>query len=154
MANETLIDLERVWARVDRRGADECWLFTGAQANGYGRVGGRTVNAYAHRVVLTHTRGPEPFERADARHLCGNKLCCNPSHLLWGDRAANEADKLAHGRSNRGERQGQSKLTREDVLAIRSRAAAGEAQHALARAFGIHQSTVSQIVSRKRWAWL
>lgn len=155
MANESSIPLERVMSRADVRGPDECWpLRLATTRNGYVLVSnGARTRAYAHRVVLTHTQGVAP-ERADGRHLCGSKTCVNPAHLAWGSRAQNEADKIAMGRSNRGERQGQSKLTSEQVLAIRERCGLGESQSSIARAFGLHQATVSQIVNRKRWAWL
>lgn len=146
MANEHQVQLDRVLSRV-RKLASGCWEFAGGTCNGYGWVSGK----YAHRVVLVHTQGDR--QNADARHLCGNKLCCHPDHLAWGTRAENEADKIGHGRSNRGERQGRAKLTAAHVRDIRARVVA-ETQTELAREYGIDPSTVSQIVNRKRWAWL
>ena len=44
------------------------------------------------------------------RHLCNNKRCCNPSHLLEGTYSENSLDA----------RECHSKLTKADILEIRS----------------------------------
>lgn len=149
MTNEMKIPLARALACVERRGPDECWPSTNRPAkNGY-----VLARAYLHRVILTHTHVLLP-QRCRPSMRDGAGPCGNPAHLAWGTRADNEADKVMHGRSSRGERQWQSKLTTRDVLEIRARCAAGETQSAIARAFGLNQGTVSQIANRKRWAWL
>lgn len=149
--------IDRLWAKVQIGEPDECWPFTGCiDPHGYGRIGiggrgGGTANA--HRVVAEFYYG-SPKEGDQARHLCGNRECCNPSHLAWGDQSANEADKLLHGRSNRGERHGMGKLKLEQVLAIRRRAMEGESQRALGREFAVAQQTISEIVTGRTWAWV
>lgn len=74
---------ERFWKNVDKRGPDECWLWTGA-VNGYGVAifyAGRTgpVSAMKYTWWATHpTEFPEEFK---LEHTCGTKLCCNPAHI-------------------------------------------------------------------------
>lgn len=148
--------LRRLWAKIEVRGADECWPFTGYLLKGYGRIGlGRRDEgvAYAHRLVAEIAHG-EGAPGAEARHLCGNAVCCNPAHLAWGDQSANESDKVAHGTSNRGARHGMAKLRPEDVIEIRARLAAGQSQKVVSGAFGITQQTVSDIARRHTWAHL
>ena len=53
---------------------------------------------YVHRVALFIKQGYLTKGRV-TRHLCGNKLCCNPDHLLEGTQAENVAD---HRRALRG----------------------------------------------------
>jgi len=145
---------ERLWARVDQRKADECWLWTGAKtAHGYGyfRFDGRL--RHSHLLVAEEVYGSRP-EEMETRHLCGVKLCCNPAHLAWGTRSDNERDKIRHGRSNRGSRQGQAKLVDEQVRAIRRGRVAGETNESLAREFGVSGQTVCDIIKRRTWAWL
>lgn len=45
-----------------------------------------------------------------------------------------------------------SKLTEDEVRAIRRRAAAGETQETLGREYGVSRSAVAQIVTRRTWA--
>lgn len=68
----------RMWSRVEHSG--DCWLWTGATANGYGRIriGGRSVST--HRAAYELLIGPIP-DGLQIDHLCRNKLCCNPAHL-------------------------------------------------------------------------
>ena len=47
-----------------------------------GRSNGVVVNEYAHRLVLWAMHGP-PVD-PHCLHVCGNKDCLNPSHLVWG----------------------------------------------------------------------
>lgn len=75
---------ERFWPKVDRsRGADACWLWTGART-GPGRTYGSFLyegrNARAHRVAYTLVNGPIP-DGLTIDHLCRVRLCVNPSHL-------------------------------------------------------------------------
>lgn len=58
-----------------------CWLWTGAKADGYGRVGlsGRKRIA-AHRLAYTLLVGPIP-EGSQLDHLCRVRHCLNPAHL-------------------------------------------------------------------------
>lgn len=144
----------RLWSKVDKRGPDDCWPFTGATARGYGRIGVGYEVENAHRVALRLTDGPPPGGGMQARHLCGNRLCCNPAHLAWGTQSDNEMDKVAHGLSNRGVRHGMAKLTAEQVREIRQRHAAGETQSQLAGAFDISQTTIWEIASGRTWSWL
>jgi hypothetical protein len=76
---------DRFWAKVDRRGPDECWPWTGKHTNwGYGqvKVNGRTV--LVHRVAYELTRGPIPagltIDHVKARG-CTRRDCVNPAHL-------------------------------------------------------------------------
>lgn len=78
----------RIWRRIDQRGDDDCWLWTGSKMqsrNGsrYGRIGeggkyGRAL--YVHRVMHEIAIGPIPTGY-EVDHLCRNTLCCNPGHL-------------------------------------------------------------------------
>ena len=68
----------RFWARVDKSG--DCWLWTGPQANGYGRAWGGERSRWAHRIAYELANGPFP-DGMELDHLCRNRLCCNPAHL-------------------------------------------------------------------------
>lgn len=75
---------KRFEERVTKAGPDECWLWTQKPGHaGYGRLSmGRGNNpALAHRVAWELANGPIP-EGLLVRQRCGNRLCCNPSHLF------------------------------------------------------------------------
>jgi hypothetical protein len=149
--------LDRLWAKVQVGADDECWPFTGSLLKGYGRIGLGTREAgtgYANRVVAEAFHGPAPTPQHQARHLCGNRACCNPAHIAWGTQSDNEMDKVAHGRSNRGERHGMGRLNAEAVRDIRNRCEAGESQRRVGNVYGIAQQSVSEIVTRRTWGWL
>ena len=69
----------RFWAKVNVQPTG-CWLWTGAQVKGYGRLrfGGRVQPA--HRVAYEMMVGPIP-SGLTLDHLCHVKACVRPSHL-------------------------------------------------------------------------
>lgn len=87
----------RFWARVDVRGAEQCWPWTGRTRNGYGAfdIGEETV--IASRVAVELTRGPIPAGLLVC-HRCDNPPCCNPDHLFVGSYSDNMADAIKKGR--------------------------------------------------------
>lgn len=66
----------------------QCWEFTGARRNGYGKatVAGRSVST--HRIVYETLVGSIPPE-LELDHLCRNKACYNPAHLEPVTRSVN-----------------------------------------------------------------
>lgn len=71
---------QRFWARVEKRGPDECWLWTGALTRGYGSFGSGGRNVRVHRFAYEAVVGPIP-EGLTIDHLCRVRNCVNPAHL-------------------------------------------------------------------------
>jgi len=136
---------------------DECltWPF-GSSDTGYGQVTFEGVHILAHRQMCILVHGQPPSRRHQAAHACGNGHlgCVNPKHLRWATPRQNNADKLRHGTTNRGERSKGAKLTEEKVREIRERFARDEAQADIARMFAVTPGCVQSIVTGKTWAWL
>lgn len=105
----------------------------------------------SHKLVAAAFIGPCPRGQ-EVRHRDGNASNPRLDNLRYGTRAENEADKVLHNKSNRGERHGMAKLTNADVSEIRSLVELNISQRAIADQFGIHQSSVSKIAKGGRWA--
>lgn len=154
-APKRLTFAERFWSKVDRRGPDECWLWTAAlNEHGYGvmrpdtkRRNGPTVKA--HRVSLQLT-GVE-IDGLYVLHSCDNPPCVNPNHLSTGTAAENTADMVSKGRGAQGSQRRTNKLVEAQIPEIRARAAAGELQKVLAADYGVSRPTISRVVNRLGW---
>jgi len=145
---------ERFWAKVDRRGPDDCWPWTAAtNEHGYGvlRPQGRRCGPglKAHRVAAV-LAGMD-IEGRDVLHSCDNPPCCNAAHLRPGTPADNAADMVERDRVAHGERAGTAKLTVAEAIEIRRRRLAGERRKEVAAAFGVSGATVTRIASGQGW---
>lgn len=134
------------WAKVDRRGPNECWNWTGARKapHKYGNLTRRGQVISAHRFAFELANGPLP-EGLWALHSCDNVLCCNPAHIYAGTPKQNTADMYARGRAS-------SKLTSAQVEEIRAiNPETGPERAAVARSYGVSYQTVWKIVTRRNW---
>lgn len=107
-----------------------------------------------HRLVLLAFTGAPPSPDHECCHGPGGKLDNRPANLSWGTRLENSDDKRRDGTMACGEKQGNSRLSRSDVEAIRRRRANGEEGAALAGEFGVSPTHISRIVLRRSWQHL
>lgn len=136
---------------IDIRGPDECWPWTGPLAGGgYGgcRYEGKKMAA-SRASFIYHNGAPAPGLLVC--HHCDNRACCNPSHLFAGTQVENMADCIRKGRFKyRAWPKGiklQAKLSDSQVVELRDRyRKGGISQRAIAKVFGITQSSVGRIV--------
>lgn len=144
----------RFHAKVTRLGADECWPWRGATANGYGhlRLGGRTAgHIKAHRLAYILAKG-DPGEQLIC-HTCDNPPCCNPAHLFAGDGQANTDDMMKKGRGRWafGVDHALAKLDPEKVRTMRQMVAEGQSISAAAAWAGVAWGTAGPAVRRETW---
>jgi hypothetical protein len=134
---------------------DECliWPYS-RRPNGYAQITYQRQPMNAHRLMCRMAHGEPSSPKLQARHLCGNGTggCVNPKHLAWGTAKQNEWDKLEHGTTNRGERQGQHRLTEKGVLEIYAMQRGGSA--AVGAKYGVSEATIRAIWSGRNWSWL
>lgn len=92
---------ERFWAKVERRGADECWPWLGLlNRAGYGKFQFATNKPrLAHRVALHLESGVDLDADYVVLHRCDNPRCVNPKHLSIGTHADNVKDMALKGRA-------------------------------------------------------
>ncbi len=131
------------------------------QRQGYGIISGQGVinGQLAHRVAYCEAHGLTIYDIAGqvVRHKCDNPPCVNPNHLELGTRTDNARDRDSRGRTPKGEAHCRAKLTKLQVQDIRSRYVPRckvNGSHALAKEYGLSQSTISEIITRKIWKHL
>jgi len=126
-----------------------CRVYVGSKSNkGYGRIWWNGQLHQAHRISYEVNIGPIPAGK-HVLHRCDNPPCVNPEHLFVGTNMDNVQDKIVKGRQHRGETTGTSKLKEEQVRAIK---ADTRSNTAVARAYGVVKSLISEIRSGKKWA--
>lgn len=109
-----------------------------------------------HRLVLEAFVGPCP-EGMEACHNNGKREDNRRANLRWGTRSSNQADKRLHGTHQDGERSHRAKLTTRQVIAARKRYVPGDpidGCSAMAREFGVSDTTISRAIRGVRWARL
>jgi hypothetical protein len=109
-----------------------------------------TQRFQVHRLVLAAFKGV-PAEDLDGLHNDGNHLNNRPENLRWGTHTDNMRDKQVHGTQTMGEAHHQSKLTGDQVRAIR---ADKRTSRAIGKEYGVSQVTVVFIKNRKTWKHL
>ena len=140
----------------------ECWIWTGG-VNGRGRPslypkGERTKPILAHRYSYS-LHYDEDIKDLYVCHTCDEILCVNPEHLFLGTQQDNMDDMVSKGRSHKpkGELNGRSILTEEQVLFIRNNCVKRSPTlgiRALAKKFGVTDSTISDCLHNKSWRHL
>ncbi len=108
-----------------------------------------TYTKSVHSLVLLAHVGECP-EDHECRHLSGDSEDNHLTNLKYGTRQDNVQDKIKHG-SHRGERNGMSKLTEEQIVEIREMIKDGWMQKDVAAEFSISQSHVSNIINEIKW---
>lgn len=91
-----MFDPNRFWSQVCQQ--DGCWEWQGAtNRGGYGKYNYGGKEYRSHVVAWSLANGRYLAPGMLVRHLCNNKLCCNPSHLREGTSSENAQDRIADG---------------------------------------------------------
>jgi len=146
-------DRNRFWEKVDVRGKDDCWEWTGTKSHRkYGNFWFVETVIGAHRFSWMMDNGEIP-EGMYVCHKCDNPGCVNPSHLFLGNCTDNMQDAAKKGRIARGERRHGAKLTESQVGLIRKEYEnmSEKSQSKLAKKYKVSQTAISKIILKKRW---
>lgn len=115
-------------------------------------IEGVKKNRPVHRLVAKEFIGPD---NRQVNHIDGNKVNNTIGNLEYVSPGYNLSHAYSIGLKNaQGSNNGRSKLTEEDVLNIRKMLEEGITQSTLSKKFNIHQTTVSNIRTRKLWPHL
>lgn len=125
--------------RVDIRGANDCWLWTGQRLGGYGVIhrANPRRNLRASRLGL-RLLGIAVPETALVCHACDNPPCVNPGHLFIGSQHDNMRDAAEKGRVAH-------RKSRAETIEL---AQAGLSPTAIAERLGVHPNSVTETLRR------
>jgi hypothetical protein len=154
--------MTRFWNKIQK--TNECWEWKGRLSKtGYGLFDIHNFPYAAHRFSYELNVGPIP-KGLFVLHKCNNRKCVKPEHLYAGTQKDNMRDCINAGRFVRptahwedlkatqfGEGSPVAKLKVEEVKQIRNQRRLGISYSEIGRQFGIHHTTVRDIVIKKIW---
>lgn len=141
---------QRFWEKVDKRGPDECWLWTASvtKCGGYGQFAISTGKPKrATRVVWELVHGAPPGPHMFVCHRCDTPRCVNPAHLFLGTQQDNNRDMFTKGRQYGNGIAPMQRLGDGDLHELRQAFLLGAKQVALARLYGLSPGYVHLLVS-------
>lgn len=105
-----------------------------------------------HQIIMLTFEGPPGLDE-QIRHIDGDPSNNHLNNLCYGTAVQNWRDRIRHGNDVIGSNNPRSKLTHQDVLAIRRRYKAEQpSQGELAAEYGVARSLIGQIVRGEVWA--
>lgn len=129
-----------------------CWLWSGGLRHGYGAFGLNSKNVSAHRVSYEINIGPIK-KGLFVCHTCDVRSCVNPDHLFLGTHKDNMNDRDKKGRNayQKGEVNGNAKLTAAQVIEIRKSTLS---KIELSKLYGVHKDHIHEIRRGNKWKHL
>lgn len=127
-----------------------CVIWTGAlRATGYGHKLVNGKDKLVHRAVVELRSGKEIKEGLVVMHLCDNRRCINPEHLLVGTSKENTEDAIIKGRKdNKHKHLSRSyKLNAVQVLEIHEKSEKGYTNTRLAKEYEVSRDTIRRVLS-------
>lgn len=150
--------MERFWIKVDKKGDDECWNWTGGKMlNGYGQFFHNKKTTGSHRASWELHNNQKIPAGMFVLHSCDNPPCVNPAHLRVGTPLENMKDRSLRGRcgacgAKNNNKNALEKLTDEQVREIRERLKIKKHgdQAVIAKEYGVSRSVITQILKGQR----
>lgn len=122
----------------------------------YGKVGlyppgKKGLTRQVHRLVCTAFHG-QGKEMQVVRHLNGNRHDNRAENLAWGTPEENRKDTQLHG-THKGSRNGRSKLTENQVSAIKQILDSNPSlsRNLLSKAIGVSRTVIGHIEKGRQW---
>lgn len=149
----------RFWNNVDIRGDDDCWNWlSGKDTAGYGIFALSRKATKAHRLSYLLTNGTL-LKDLLVCHICDNRPCVNPNHLILGTYFDNMQDVKQRQRrdykSITGQNNANTVLTDDLVNDIRVRYAIGYTLDKLAQIYSfVNRGSIYRIIKGVTWKHL
>jgi hypothetical protein len=139
----SLADRLKRFSKADASGC-HLWISTISKRTGYAQISWKGGNRSAHRMAWVSARGPIP-KGMQVCHRCDVRHCINVDHLFLGTHKDNMADKTMKGRAPSGSRNGNSKLSDDQILAIRAAPTGYGTGLPLAKQYGVTAAAISYV---------
>lgn len=132
---------------------NECWEWVGYGSR-HGQLMADGEMTMAHRLSWEIHNGEIP-DGLCVLHTCDNPPCSNPRHLFLGTHADNMQDMIGKKRHGTKGRRGPNAVhTKDDIIQIRKLLTDGVSQKEIAEIFGVSQSSIMQIKTRRSYRWV
>lgn len=124
-----------------------CYICTShaRDKDGYPRIRDRYKNVGVHRYIYGECFGEIP-KGLVVRHKCDNPKCINPEHLELGTYQDNSNDMVSRNRSCKGEKNGKSKLTKQDYEKILRARELDFTENEIAYIFGVNRAHINKLL--------
>lgn len=147
--------IQRFLSKFSKR-KNQCWMWSGGIANGYGSFSIGKKKFSAHRISFEIFVNKDFNKTLYVCHKCDVPLCVNPDHLFLGTQQENVNDREQKGRGGskkiKGELHWNNKVTKIKVLAIRKEYNSKTIpMWELARKYNITVSAVWSIINHRTW---
>lgn len=130
--------------KEDENGCYICISHAGDK-DGYPRIRDRYKNVGVHRYIYEECFGEIPKGMV-IRHKCDNPKCINPEHLELGTHQDNSNDMVNRNRSCKGEKNGKSKLTKQDYEKILRARELDFTENEIAYIFGVNRAHINRLL--------
>lgn len=129
---------------------------------GYRKVGltaeGKRAKKKVHIAVCEAFHGPRP-DQHECAHLDGDPGNNREDNLVWATKSENTVHSVAHGThvflrpgfNRTGSEHRSSKLSENDVAAIRAKHKQGQSGRSLAKEYGVAIRTMAKIINNETW---
>jgi hypothetical protein len=109
---------------------------------------------HSHRISWKmHNRRDIPIGMY-VMHLCDNRKCVNPDHLVLGTHYDNMRDAVNKGRMRSGLPRRGNSIDKDSVVEIRSLLKKNIPASSVAKSFGCSVSAINHIAKGRSWAWV
>jgi hypothetical protein len=145
---------EAFWSKVNKGKDHECWEYEEYKdKDGYGRfhLEDGPIGAHVYAWLLSRKLDKIP-EGKIVMHLCDNRACCNPAHIICGTHLDNMRDKVGKGRLIPPHISACPSLYSGEIWLVRKLLNSNKfSQATISKMFKVHQSTISHINTSDRW---
>ena len=129
---------------------NNCWICVShpLDKDGYPKIIRNKNHWRMNRYIYTLEKG-EIKDGKIIMHICDNPRCINPEHLKEGTWKENMIDRDQKKRNAYGEKNGEAKLSKEDVMKIRND---NREVREIAKDYPVHFSQIARIKRREAWS--